>query len=451
MKGQIILRNLQWSGRHNPGFPPGSTQTAVAELLNPTSSILPYSGRLCLDKPAVVCTGTKYFNIDAGATKDVKFPILMPIEEGTYGVYLSIFHNDELLEEYRPDEDVVIGIIKYTLDIAIEPPGAGYVTKSPSKTAYPAGEVVTLTAHPYSGYEFDHWGGWPPYLGVGSTSSTLELPMTDDWWVVAAFREVAPPPVGIALKEGYNLVGYTGKAQSVSAAFASIEPYLAVVYYYNNATGLYEIPKTMVPYAVYWIAVTRNCTWTYGAEATPPTSAQLYTGWNSVCYCGPSQSVEKAVSSITDYILILYYFDNVSKSYVTPRSSDLMLPNRVCVLKVDRNCVWTFVAPEVVTGFSLSLMNILPTLVKWNANFAERSFDYEPMADSGWLAWNETWHYPSDPLGCTTLRVWGLDAQDNILFDVGKKGPIYANRKYAFNCQTLKLWDVTEYPGEIVG
>jgi hypothetical protein len=295
MKGQVILRNLQWSGRHNPGFPPGSTQTAVAELLNPTSSILPYSGRLCLDKPAVVCTGTKYFNINAGATKDVNFPILMPTEEGTYGVYLSIFHNDELLEEYQAPEDVVIGVAQYTLEVTVEPPGAGYVTKSPSKATYPTGEVVTLTAHPHSGYEFDHWGGWPPYPGIQSTSPTLNLTMTSDWWVVAAFRKVE------------------------------------------------------------------------------------------------------------------------------------------------------------VAGFSLSLMDILPTLVLWNANFGYKTFDYDPIADSGWLAWNESWIYPSDPLGCTSLRVWALDAQDNILFDVWNKGPIYANRKYAFNCQTLKLWDVTEYPGVIIG
>jgi hypothetical protein len=194
MKTQVILKNLQWLGRHNPAFTPGSVQTAVAELLNPTSSILPYSGRLCLDKPAIVCTGTKYFNIDAGATKNVNFQILMPTAEGTYPVHLDIFSNDELIEAYQAAEDVVIGVIaKYTLEVTVEPPGAGYVVKSPSKATYSAGEVVTLTAHPYSGYEFDHWGGWPPYPGVGSTSPTIQITMDADWWVVAAFREVALP------------------------------------------------------------------------------------------------------------------------------------------------------------------------------------------------------------------------------------------------------------------
>ncbi|GAJ23652.1 unnamed protein product, partial [marine sediment metagenome] len=164
MKGQVILKNLQWLGRHNPAFPPGSVQTAVAELLNPTSSILPYSGRLCLDKPAIVCTGTKYFNIDAGATKNVNFQILMPTAEGTYPVYLDIFSNSELIEAYQADEDVVIGVAEYTLEVTIEPPGAGLVLISP-KAPYSAGEVVTLVATPNPGYKFDHWGGWPPYPG----------------------------------------------------------------------------------------------------------------------------------------------------------------------------------------------------------------------------------------------------------------------------------------------
>ena len=97
---------------------------------------------------------------------------------------------------------------QYTLEVTNEPPGSGSVTKSPSKAAYSAGEVVTLTATPSSGYEFDHWGGWPSYPGIQSTSDTLNIRMTADWWVVAAFREaIAPteiptaPPAALSLQE----------------------------------------------------------------------------------------------------------------------------------------------------------------------------------------------------------------------------------------------------------
>ena len=220
MKGQVILKNLQWLGRHNPAFTPGSVQTAVAELLNPTSSILPYSARLCLNKPGMLCTGKVFFNIEAGKTKNIYFSTEVPTVEGTYPVYLDIFSNDQLLEAYRAAEDIIIGIaVEYTLEVTIEPPGAGYVTISPSKATYSAGEVITLTAHPHSGYEFDHWGGWPPYPGVGSTSPSIQITMDADWWVVAAFRKAAAPPPptectpGTIKCEGYDLYECTSKGE----------------------------------------------------------------------------------------------------------------------------------------------------------------------------------------------------------------------------------------------
>lgn len=45
----------------------------------------------------------------------------------------------------------------YTLDVTIEPAGAGTVTKSPDKPLYEAGEVVTLTAVPATGQIFKGW------------------------------------------------------------------------------------------------------------------------------------------------------------------------------------------------------------------------------------------------------------------------------------------------------
>ncbi|HUV56900.1 MAG TPA: hypothetical protein VMV84_06675 [Dehalococcoidales bacterium] len=83
--------------------------------------------------------------------------------------------------------------VEYTLEVTIEPPGAGNIAVSPRKDFYSAGEVVKLTAYSYSGYEFDHWGGWPPYPGIGSTSTTIQITMNANLWVVGAFREAAPP------------------------------------------------------------------------------------------------------------------------------------------------------------------------------------------------------------------------------------------------------------------
>ena len=97
-------------------------------------------------------------------------------------------------------------------------------------------------------------------------------------------------------------------------------------------------------------------------------------------------------------------------------------------------------APRV--GFSLGIINPHPDAVLWNANFAERTWDYDPMADSGWLSIDESWNYPSDPLGVTTLRIWALDAGENILFDFRNLGPIESGKSYVFDYATGELLEV---------
>ncbi|MBA7669134.1 hypothetical protein ES703_77262 [subsurface metagenome] len=283
MKTQVILKNLQWLGRHNPAFTPGSVQTAVAELLNPTSSILPYSARLCLDKPAIVCTGTIFFNIDAGKTKNVNFQILMPTAEGTYPVHLDIFSNDQLLEAYQAAEDVVIA----------------------------------------------------------------KGPIT--------------PPGEVKLKRGGNFVVYTGRVQSANNALASIISYIdpkKVIYRWNNTNGLYEqviTTSTMVPYGVYWIEVTQDCTWTYGAAETPLTVVPLIAGrTNIVPYCGRAIPPKDAFASILKLLDTGYwvgYFNNVTKEYdsvaflrsgvwVYPQS--LMVPYGAYFIRVWSSGYWWF-------------------------------------------------------------------------------------------------------------
>lgn len=161
--------------------------------------------------------------------------------------------------------------------------------------------------------------------------------------------------MSVSLKAGGNFVVYTGKAQSAADAFASIMSYLdptKVVYYWNNITGLYEQVTTthlMVPYGVYWIEVTRDCTWTYGPDATAPTSVQLYARWNYVPYLGPVQSVQDAFASIISYLVSYYYFNNTTKAWeYTPT----MVPRGVYAVKVSQSCVWTFVAAIPQPEFS---------------------------------------------------------------------------------------------------
>lgn len=92
-------------------------------------------------------------------------------------------------------------------------------------------------------------------------------------------------------------------------------------------------------------------------------------------------------------------------------------------------------------GFTLAITNAPEGAVLWNANFAEKSFDYDPLADSGWLGIDEAWVYPSDPLGCTTLRIWALDADDNVLFDDRNLGPIEDGKGYIYDCLSGELYE----------
>ncbi len=70
----------------------------------------------------------------------------------------------------------------YTLSVSVTPSGTGTVAKSPSKASYAAGETVTLTATPASGYVFHHWDG-----GVTGTANPATVTMNANKTVTAFF------------------------------------------------------------------------------------------------------------------------------------------------------------------------------------------------------------------------------------------------------------------------
>ena len=90
-------------------------------------------------------------------------------------------------------------------------------------------------------------------------------------------------------------------------------------------------------------------------------------------------------------------------------------------------------------GFTLRITNPPAGAVLWNANFAENSFNYDPIADSGWLGVDEVWEYPSDPLSCTTLRIWIIDANNNVLLDIYNLGPVENGANIIYDCTTTEL------------
>ena len=71
----------------------------------------------------------------------------------------------------------------YTLSASVSPPQAGSV--SPSGGEYDAGEQITLTASPASGYTFDNWSG-----SASDTISTITITMDSDKGLTAHFEEL---------------------------------------------------------------------------------------------------------------------------------------------------------------------------------------------------------------------------------------------------------------------
>lgn len=122
-----------------------------------------------------------------------------------------------------------------TLEVRIDPPGAGHVTTSPEPAGgvehnwqFPYGTTVYVTAHPANGYVFESWSGEM----TDTTAVTAPVyPMTEHRLITAHFQleEVPPPTTDIKnfdfqaqrgtydMGEGVSFTApyeYKGKAQS---------------------------------------------------------------------------------------------------------------------------------------------------------------------------------------------------------------------------------------------
>jgi len=84
----------------------------------------------------------------------------------------------------------------YHLSTSVSPSGSGSV--SPGSGTYEAGSTVYLTAHPASGYEFDHWGG-----DASGTSPTTPITMNSDKSVTAYFKYSPPPSIPLNVRIDY--------------------------------------------------------------------------------------------------------------------------------------------------------------------------------------------------------------------------------------------------------
>ena len=77
------------------------------------------------------------------------------------------------------------GATTYTVDVTTA--GNGSVSRSPDQPTYDAGDTVTLTATPTTGWEFAGWSG-----DASGTTNPLAITVNADTDIVATFTEVSP-------------------------------------------------------------------------------------------------------------------------------------------------------------------------------------------------------------------------------------------------------------------
>lgn len=94
----------------DPTFQSGSSHSAVAQLSNPTIKEFTYTTELYLGVTKAATSGIGSVTIAAGASASVNYPVIMPIPEGDYDVYLDVWVGTELIAHYKATEKVTIEV-----------------------------------------------------------------------------------------------------------------------------------------------------------------------------------------------------------------------------------------------------------------------------------------------------------------------------------------------------
>ena len=167
---------------------------------------------------------------------------------------------------------------------------------------------------------------------VGFGSILLAWPLEFDHQAGEPVVKVSPP----SMVAGWNQPCYLGPEQPIEEALSGIIGDVLAVYrlsasqsfesWFPRRPGVSTI-TAIRPYEPLFILMAKDAAWSQTPSSTPPTSANLAQGWNSVCYTGSAKAPEDATSGIADELAILYTLgsDQAWGHYVPgrPEASDI--------------------------------------------------------------------------------------------------------------------------------
>jgi len=122
-----------------------------------------------------------------------------------------------------------------------------------------------------------------------------------------------PPPPSPSVSWRYSC--YLGASQPTEDALGEVSGDVVAAYRLRPGQGYdrwlrdradLSTMTTLDPYDALFLLISGDATWDQQPPDTPPTSADLVFGWNSVCYAGPSKDIDAATAGIVGRFAVVY-------------------------------------------------------------------------------------------------------------------------------------------------
>jgi len=229
-------------------------------------------------------------------TRGLEGSIVLPAKLEPGQMY-SVRAKLETLEKKTQETDTdwsafdIKGVELETLQVNIDPAGAGYVTTSPSPSGgtennwqFPKGTTVYVTAHPASGYVFKSWSGEM----TDTTALTAPVyPMTETRGITAHFeKEAAPEVKELVINRDPTAGGYvtTNPSPTTGTVYDGLYPKGTTVlvtahpnsgYTFKSWSG--ELTDTTNPTAPVYMTEKRTITAHFEKAIPPPPTKVSFT------------------------------------------------------------------------------------------------------------------------------------------------------------------------------